>query len=257
LGPGQQLPCGQALQGPGRRGRLRRTARPLDGGVSPIDGGSADGPNVSCTTATANPCTGIPKYDGVQTVDGKDDDMCQVPVFVFIKPAAAVVNNYNNIQDSEFPVVSARIAWSATGLHAFFDVADANVQSVFGKDPGAATQKPYQGDSIELYFTSNDTVTGIPGSDPSAVHVTLAATGPSVTVKTTNANGISTSYTEMPQAQYKSGRTSTGYAIEALIPWAGGLPTAGGKVRFDLAVNVADSNSGGVDDMRDAQMILN
>jgi hypothetical protein len=176
-------------------------------------------------------------------------------LFPFIKPSAAVVNNYNNIQDSEFPVINARVAWSAAGLHAFFDVTDASVQSVAMKDPGAATQKPYQGDSIELFFTSNDTPSGAPGSDPGAVHVTLAATGPSVSVRTTNSNGISTTYTELPAAQYKSGKTATGYAIEALIPWVGGAPS-GGKVRFDLAVNVADTNCSGADDMRDAQMVL-
>ena len=232
---------------------------PVDGGTNPapIDGGLSpnDGPITGCTTATANLCDGIPRFDGTQTVDGKDDDFCQVPLFPFIKPSAAVVNNYNNIQDSEFPVINARVAWSAAGLHAFFDVTDASVQSVAMKDPGAATQKPYQGDSIELFFTSNDTPSGAPGSDPGAVHVTLAATGPSVSVRTTNSNGISTTYTELPAAQYKSGKTATGYAIEALIPWVGGAPS-GGKVRFDLAVNVADTNCSGADDMRDAQMVL-
>ena len=229
---------------------------PVDGGVVTIDGGAGDGPNVSCTTATANPCTGIPRYDGVQTVDGKDDDMCQVPLFVLIKPGAAIVNNYNSIQDSEFPIITARIAWSTTGLHTFFDVTDPNVQSVFMRDPGVAAQKPYQGDSIELFFTSNDTATGAPGGDAGAVHVTLAATGPSLSVKTTNTNGIRTDYAELPATQYKSGKTSNGYAIEAIIPWTGGAPIAGGKVRFDLAVNIADNNCSGVDDMRDAQMVL-
>jgi hypothetical protein len=231
----------------------------VDGGTppSPIDGGFGPNTTLSCTTtATFNPCTGIPKFDGVQTVDGKDDDFCQVPLFPFIKPSAAVIHNYNNIQDSEFPVVTARVAWSAAGLHAFFAVADASVQSVAMKDPGAAAQKPYQGDSIELYFTSNDSPAGVPGGDPGAVHVTLAASGPSVSVKTTNTNGMSTTYTELPAAQYRSARTSTGYAVEALIPWSSGAPSAGTKVRFDLAVNCADTNCGGVDDMRDAQMVL-
>jgi hypothetical protein len=232
---------------------------PIDGGVvtPPVDGGALDGPNASCTTATANPCTGIAKFDGVQTVDGKDDDLCQIPLFVLIKPAAQVVNNYNNLQDNEFPVLTTRLAWSAAGLHAFFDVQDSSVQSVAMKDQAAALQRPYQGDSIELFFSASDAATGAPGGDAGAIHVTLAATGPSVSVKTTNSGGLSTTYTELPAAQYQAVKTSAGYAVEALIPWAGAAPSAGGKVRFDLALNIADTNFSQVDDMRDAQMILN
>jgi hypothetical protein len=227
-----------------------------DGGNPPVDGGGGD-ISIGCTTEKATPCTAIPKYVGTQTVDGNGDDMCQVPAFVFNKAAAATVNNYNNLQDSEFPSATVRVAWSSAGLHAFIDVADASVQSVFMKDPEQATQRPYQGDSIELFFSSSDTATGAPGGDTGAVHITFGATGPSVSVKTTNSGGLSTAYAELLAEQYKAVKTDSGYAIEALIPWQGSAPSDGAKVRFDLAINVADTNFGTVDDMRDAQMVLN
>ena len=227
-----------------------------DGEAPPDDGGTASDTPLTCTTETFSPCTDMPKFSGTQTVDGQDDDFCQVPSFTFDKGAAAVVNNYNSILDSEFPVVTARLAWDDAGLHAFFDVADADVQSVDMKDPGQATERPYQGDSLELFFSSNDNATGAPGGDSGTVQVTLAATGPSVSVKVTNNGGIGTECTALPEAQYKSVKTDTGYAIEVLLPWQGGAPSGGGKIRFDLALNIADSNCSGVDDMRDAQMIL-
>jgi hypothetical protein len=130
------------------------------------------------------------------------------------------------------------------------------VQSVAMKDPGAATERPYQGDSVELYFTSNDTVTGAPGGDSGASQITFGATGPAVAVMVTNTGGISTTYTELPEAQYKTVTTDKGYAIEALIPWKGSAPSSGAQVHFDLALNIADTDCNGVDDMRDAQMVL-
>jgi hypothetical protein len=229
----------------------------IDGGQAAVDGGQPGDTSIGCTTEKATPCTAIPKFTGTQTLDGKDDDMCQVPSFTFDKAAAAVVNNQNSIQDSEFPEATVRVAWSEAGLHVFFDVKDGSVQSVFGKDPEQATQKPYQGDSIELFFSSSDNATGAPGADSGALHLTLAATGPSVAVKTTNENGIATVYTELPEEQYKTVTTDAGYAIEALIPWQGDAPSGDAKVRFDLAINIADTNCSGVDDMRDAQMVLN
>jgi hypothetical protein len=230
-----------------------------DGGVTPeIDGGGIDAGPGTCTTATVDPCASIPALGGTQTVDGKDDEFCGVPSFVFDKAAASkggVVNNYNGLQDAEFASVKARVAWSSAGLHAFFDVTDAKVESVTMADPNQALTTPYQGDSIELFVASNDTATGAPGGDSGAVVVTLAATGKSVSVTTTNNNGLSVTYAELPSAQYAQAKTAGGYAIEVMIPWKGDSPGSGAKVRFDLAINMADDNFGGVGDMRDAQLI--
>ncbi len=226
---------------------------PIDGGSSPIDGGLA-----SCTPEAVNPCDRIPAFVGTQTVDGRNEDLCNVPMFVLDKASASangLVNNFNGIPDAELPVVTARVAWSAAGLHGFFEIVDPKVQSVSMADPGQALAMPYQGDSLELFFSSNDTATGAPGGDSGAVHVTLAATGKSAAVTTTNNNGVSASYAELPDAQYAQVRTATGYAVEVLIPWRGGAPGAGARIRFDLALNIADGSFGGVADMRDAQLV--
>jgi hypothetical protein len=228
---------------------------PIDGGNSTIDGGSSDTPLPECTTATATPCTALPKYLGVQTVDGNGDDMCSIPSFAFTKANAAKVNNYNNIPDTQFESVTARVAWSESGLHAFFDVTDASVQSVDTVvDAPTALSKSYQGDSIEIYITSNDTLTGLTGTDNTSMHVIVPATGPAVSVKT-DKNGSGTP-TALPPGQFKQAKTSGGYAIEVLLPWPGGSAAGGSQVRFDLALNSADATFGTADDMRDAQMIF-
>jgi hypothetical protein len=232
----------------------------LDGGNSSVDGGFIDAGNSSdtpigpgCTTATMVPCTAIPQFTGTQTVDGNGDDMCQVPSFVFNKANAAKVNNYNNIPDSQFESITARVAWSPEGLRAFFDVTDASVQTVNMVDPSQAITKSYQGDSIELYLTSSNTLTGPTSEDSNSIQVIIPANGPAVSVKT-DSNGTGTP-TALPAEQYKQATTSGGYAIEVLLPWPGGPPSGGAQVSFDLAFNSADTIFGSVDDMRDAQVI--
>jgi hypothetical protein len=231
---------------------------PVDSGNPPIDGDyPLDAPiQPECTTDKATPCTGLPKFTGTQTVDGNGDDLCSVPSFTFTKAAAAKVNNYNNIPDSQFESIVARVAWSPLGLHAFFDVTDASVQSVNtvpGVTADQALTKSYQGDSIEIYISSNNTLTGLTSTDNNSLHVIVPATGPAVSVKT-DSSGAGTP-TALPADQYKQAKTSGGYAIEVLLPWPGGAVTGGSQVRFDLAFNSADSTFGGVDDMRDAQVI--
>ena len=236
---------------------------PPDGGTPPADGAGApadsgppsdDAPG-TCTTATVNPCASIPQFSGPQTVDGTDTEFCGIPSFVFGVANAQVNNNYNSIPDSQFEIVTARLAWSSAGLHAFFDVADSSVETVNMKDPAQAIDKTYLGDSIELFITSSDTVTGLTGTDSNSLHVIVPANGPAVAVKSTNNGGISAAHTALPAAQYSQMVTTTGYAIELLLPWPGSAPSAGTRVRFDLALNSADTICNGVDDMRDAQLL--
>lgn len=224
-----------------------------DGGTPPEDGGSADAPG--CTSATTSPCTaGIPRFLGTQTLDGKGDDLCSLPSFEFgIATPGIKKNNINNIPDSQFETVTARVGWTATGIVAFFDVKDASIQTVNMKDPGQAVAKAYQGDSIEFFVSSTDALTGLTATDSTALQLTIPANGPAAQVKT--AAGGSPTQTALPAAQYAQTTTPTGYAIELKLPWPGAAPSAGAKIRFDLALNSADTNSSGVDDMRDAQLV--
>jgi len=230
-------------------------AVPTDAGPPSPDSGlpPTDAPAV-CTTATATPCTTIPKFNATQVLDGKDDDFCDVPSFTFGVANAASKNDYNNIPDSQFEIVTAKVAWSAAGLSAFFDVADTSVQTVNMADPSQAIDRLYVGDSIELYISSSDAVTGLTGTDGNALHVTVPANGPAVSVKATS--GSAATHTELPAAQYAQATTSTGYAIELKLPWPGSAPSAGTRIRFDLALNSADKTFGNLDDMRDGQLLF-
>jgi hypothetical protein len=163
-------------------------------------------------------------------------------------------SNNNNIPDSQFEVVTARVGWTSAGLVAFFDVKDASVQTVNMKDPSQAINQVYQGDSIELYISSSDTVTGLTGTDNNTLHITVPANGPGVLVKTTS--GPTAAHTALPTTEYAQAVTATGYAIELKLPWPGGTPGAGTRVRFDLGLNSADTNCSGVGDMRDAQLLF-
>jgi Carbohydrate family 9 binding domain-like len=229
----------------------------IDGGTTPggIDGGSGiDGSIQGCSTSTADPCkAGMPKFSGNQTVDGKGDDMCSLPAFLMGPQNNAKINNYNSVPLTQLETATVQVGWSANAFHLFIDVQDSSVQTVNMADPTQAINKSYQGDSIEIFISSNNTLTGLTSSDNSALHVIIPANGPAVSVKT-DKNGGGTP-TELPKAQYGQSATATGYAIEAQLPWQGGNPNAGGTIRFDLAINSADKTFGGVDDMRDAQII--
>jgi hypothetical protein len=228
---------------------------PVDGGPPQDDGGQPPGDtSISCTTETTNPCSNLPKFGGSQELDGKGDDLCSIPSFTFGFANAQVKNNYNSIPESQFEVVTGRVGWSADGIHAFFDVQDASVQTANMKDPGAAIDRAYQGDSIELYISSSDTLSGLTANDNNALHLIVPANGPAVIAKASSGGGAT--HTALAEGQYKQATTSAGYAIELKLPWPGGAPSGGSKVRFDLALNSADTNCSGVDDMRDAQLIL-
>jgi hypothetical protein len=75
-------------------------------------------------------------------------------------------------------------------------------------------------------------------------------------VKTTSNNGTTITHSAWSTSLYKQVKTSTGYAIEAQLPWPGNTPSTGALVRFDIGLNSADKNFGGVDDMRDGQLLF-
>jgi hypothetical protein len=223
------------------------------------DGGAPDGNPPTdapgCSSATIAPCTsGIPRFLGTQTLDGKGDDLCSLPSFQFGVANAAAKHNYNNPPDSQYETVTAQVGWSAAGIVAFFDVKDPSIQTVNMKDSKQAIDKGYQGDSIEFFITSGETVSGLTANDANSLHITVPANGPAILVKTSS--GGSAAHTQLPAAQFAQATTSTGWAIELKLPWPGSAPSAGSRVRFDLALNSADTNCSGVDDMRDGQLVF-
>jgi hypothetical protein len=225
-----------------------------DGGVSDVPPATGDGGGGSCSGGTtADPCqSGIPKLTGTQTVDGNGGELCSLPYFVLNAQNAAKIINYNGVPTSQFETATARVAWDAAGLHAYVAVQDASVQTASMADSAQAVSKAYQGDSIELFFSSNNNVTGLTSKDTSTLHLILPANGPAVSVKDTGSAGTPTA---LPAGQYAQATTGTGYAIEVSIPWPGGAPTSGSAIRFDMAINSADKTFTGIDKMRDGQLI--
>ena len=231
------------------------------GGVTTRDGGAPDAPvssadsggGLSCAGGTAvDPCkSGIPKFTGTQTVDGSGSEFCALPYFVLNAQNAAKIINYNAVPVSQFETATARVAWDSAGFHAFVEVQDTSVQTVNMKEPTQATSKSYQGDSIEFFVSSSNTVTGLTSSDTNTVHVVIPANGPAVSVKDTGSSGTPTS---LLASRFAQATTSTGYAIEVLLPWPGSTPSAGSTVRFDMALNSADKTFTSVDQMRDGQL---
>jgi hypothetical protein len=168
---------------------------------------------------------------------------------------AADVIKYHGVAPPE--IATVRVAWSAAGLSAYIDVLDASVETVSMVDATQQISKIYQGDSIELMISSSNNVTGLTGTDNNTLHVTVPAAGPAVIVKTSDSGGASQgAYTSLPTNQYAQKITATGYAIELRLPWPGATPTAGSTVRFDIALNSADSTYTNVDDLRDGQLIF-
>lgn len=210
----------------------------------------ADG-GIACDVS-GDPCVEIPKFDGTQTVDGLGDDFCGVP--------SAILDGTHNQGFKDFhtratEVATFQVAWSSDGLHVFVDVQDKSVQTVQMADSTQALTKTYQGDSIELLFSSSNAVTGLTGTDTNTLHVQIPASGAAVSVKTSNVSGASQGTSmALPAAQYAQKITPTGYAIEALLPWPGAKPNTGTTIRFDLTLNGADTNFSNVDDMRDGSL---
>jgi hypothetical protein len=207
-----------------------------------------------CLSSGGNPCSEIPSFVGTQVVDGQGNEFCNIAPMQLDADNAAKVISYN----AEPPeVLTARIATSSAGLHAYIEVVDSSVQSVDMVDPNQAISQAYQGDSVELLFSSSNNVSGLTGTDANTLHVIIPAQGPAVSTKASNSNNVSGgTATALPSSQYAQRITSTGYAIEALLPWPGGTaPSPGSNIRFDLALNSADTTFGNVGDMRDGQLI--
>jgi len=215
--------------------------------TSPLDSGS-------CATSGGNPCATIAHFTGTQTLDAKGDEFCSIPPFQLDSSNAAKVVTLNAAPQE---VLTARIGWSTAGLHAYIEVQDSSVQVVDTVDTTQSIDHAYQGDSIEVMLASSNDVTGLTGSDTNSLHVIVPASGPAISSTASNDNGSSQGTAkELPTSQYVQTNTNAGYAVELQLPWPGGAaPAPGSNIRFDLALNSADSTFGDVADMRDGQLI--
>ena len=225
-----------------------------DAGASDAPVAGRDGGGGSCFgTTSVDPCkSGIPKFTGTQTLDGSSAEWCGLPYFVLNAQNAAKVLNFNAVPTTQFETATVRVAWDSAGFRAYVEVQDTSVQTMKMADATQATSKAYMGDSIEFFFSSSNTVSGLTSTDSNTVHVIVPANGTAVSVKDTGSSGTPTA---LASTQFAQATTSTGYAVEVLIPWPGSAPSSGSAIRFDLALNSADTSFAGVDKMRDGQLV--
>lgn len=98
--------------------RTDQRAQPVDApGDCSAGGGGAP---VECAIKTgASLCTSIPKFSGIQVVDGSGSDFCDVPANVFAVKDGVIPGG----APPKLPnVAKARVAWDGAGIHAHVHV---------------------------------------------------------------------------------------------------------------------------------------
>jgi hypothetical protein len=213
---------------------------PLDGGVNP------DAPVSQCATGGA-PCSALARFSGVQVVDGKDDEFCNVPSFELTQQNAGkvLIDAYATAEELAERAV-ARVGWNEAGIHAFIRVYDTTFTA-------AKEDTLWNGDSVELFFSTSTDVTGLVHNDPNTFHVIVSPPLAQSIIDTSSSGEPS----DLPKAQYASGSDSTGYWVELNLPWSATAPTAGTQIKFDMQINASDGPITGYEDYtRDGQLIL-
>lgn len=211
-----------------------------------LDGGAGgDGPMSQCATG-GSPCSALAHFTGTQVLDGKDDEFCAIPSFELTFPSAAKVNEYNGAGGPYRERAVARVGWDATGIHAFIRVYDSTFT------PAQAADSLWNGDGVELMFSSSKDVTGLTSSDANTLHVMISPPN-AASVKDYSSSGTPT---PLPAANFVTGSDTTGYWVELNLPWPGPAPTASAQIKFDMQLNAADGVSkNGDGQIRDAQAV--
>ena len=209
------------------------------------DSGAADAPVSQCATGGA-PCSALARFAGPQILDGKDDEFCNIPSFELNFTNAAKIVEYGATGRTYPERAIARVAWDDAGIHAFIRVYDTTFTA-------AASATLWNGDGVELLFSSSTAVTGLTSVDTNTLHV-MVSPPLAVTSKDTASSGT---YTTLPSTQFFTSSDSTGYWVELSLPWPGTAPTASAQIKFEMQLNASDGVSSSSDtQIRDAQAIL-
>ncbi|HEY5956472.1 MAG TPA: sugar-binding protein [Polyangiaceae bacterium] len=214
----------------------------------------AAGSGATCA-GEADPCTSFVRFvKGSQTVDGLDNDFCNVPWFSMSFESADTVFEYKgSFGRARYPErVVARVAWSPYNIHAFIHVVDPYVVAAESLD------YIWGADSVELMISIGNNLTGSTAHDDGTLHITAAPwktseRGMAAVVRT---SGNSATHEALPAEQYFVQLTSDGYSVELDVRWPDGMiASTASRVRFDLALNVAEEGLGDEPNVRDAQAI--
>jgi hypothetical protein len=217
--------------------------------TAPDASSSPDTSSTSCPSPTATPCTGLPAFSGTQTLDGKDDDFCNVPSFELNFKNAAKVKEYNSGGANSVERALARVAWDASGIHAFIHVIDPKFV------PAADLANIWNADGIELLFSS--TTSGLKGQTTDDAGVTTHVIVSPPFAARSKASGTNGSQEALASNLFVASTASDGYQVEFNLPWPGTAPTAGSQIKFDMEINAADGKTTSGDaGPRDAQAML-
>jgi hypothetical protein len=195
----------------------------------------------------------MPRFTGVQTLDGQDTEFCNIPAFELNFANAARVASFNAGGTLSERLV-AKVAWSSEGVHAYLRVFDSTIVSA----PNLTNI--WNGDGAELLFSSSTALTGNTATDGNTYHVIVSPAslsgGTSYVASSRSSLGQGTQ-TALDPSRYVAVTLADGYAVELKLPWPMLIPTVGSNIAFDAQLNSADGPMSTSDSyVRDAQAIL-
>jgi hypothetical protein len=189
----------------------------------------------------------LARFTGTQILDGKDDEFCDIPSFELNFTNAMRIYECNTPGGSYPERAVARVAWDAAGIHAFIRVFDTTFSAA------KSSETLWNGDGVELMFSSSPDVTGLTSKDTNTLHVIVSPPQVSL-VKDTASSGTAT---VLPSTNFVTGSDGTGYWVELNLPWPGTAPSAGTQIKFEMQLNAADGVTNTSDrQTRDAQAII-
>jgi hypothetical protein len=226
-----------------------------DGPSSDGDGGffpdAFDG-DARCNAVPDDTCVTLPMFHGSQTVDGRNDDFCGVPAFVFDPLNEQLTQGPRENPGLSFQA-TVQAAWSAgpnPAFHVFVHVPR--------WPPQPHPSSLYNGDAVEILVAASQAdLTGDVEGDPGTMHLIVApAFGTDASgyeagafIESAQANGGPLLMNYPPYAARVE--PGVGYDVELEIPLSVlGQPDAawGPKVGFDVGIDlVLPNDDGGFD----------
>ena len=216
------------------------------------DGACVTPPSVAVGDAGVSTfCQGIPRFTGVQTVDGDASDLSTLPVISY--PWTALVPSGGTAIVGDKLDTTAQIGWSDLGVHLYFHVAYETGQVIVP----TGDDELWYGDALEIFLKGDGTLTGGYGNglDPGALQI-IVTPDPSAPPRTEMAVDYGMDLGPLTAAQVAVVRDpdATGYSVEYLIPWsrisAPGAsatgPGAGQTIGFQFGVDYRNREDGGL-----------
>lgn len=225
------------------------------GGASAV--GGSGGATVCPVKTGGDLCSTVPRFTGVQNVDGVGDDFCDVPATVFAVKGGVLPGN--QIVSPVPDVVTARVAWDDAGIRAHFHVddpvvyADPDLLSFYigGDTPryGYWDGVLYDAGLMELGLhpsTSLQPIAAFTGENPPRVTMTYFAYPTVCTPGPCTSPPTYRSYVAdlVAPARWAYRTVTGGYEFELFLPWSvlgrSAAPPAGTRIATDLAYSTSD-----------------